>query len=85
MLRRPSPVMLLQFAHLITEKMNMGLRTFYRKLKEKEDTSLAELINNCRLLVKTKLTIDEIVFQSGFTNRSTFNRPFSKKYNRTPI
>lgn len=77
-------------AHLIAEKMNIGLRTFYRKLEEIEDTSLAELINNCRLLkaadllVKTKLTIDEIVFQSGFTNRSTFYRAFSKKYNCTP-
>lgn len=77
-------------AHLIAEKMNMGLRTFYRRLEEIEDTSLTDLINNCRLikaadlLVKTRLTIDEIVFQSGFTNRSTFYRSFSKKYNCTP-
>lgn len=77
-------------AHLISEKMNMGLRTFYRKLEDIEETSLVELINTCRLLkaadllVKTKLTIDEIVFQSGFTNRSTFYRAFSKKYNCTP-
>lgn len=77
-------------AQLIAGKMNIGLRTFYRKLEEIEDTTLAELINNCRLLkaadllMKTKLTIDEIVFQSGFTNRSTFYRAFSKKYNCTP-
>lgn len=77
-------------AQLIAGGMNIGLRTFYRKLEEIEDTSLTELINNCRLLkaadllVKTKLTIDEIVFQSGFTNRSTFYRAFSKKYNCTP-
>lgn len=77
-------------AQLIAESMNIGLRTFYRKLEEIEDTSLTELINNCRLLkaadllIKTKLTIDEIVFQSGFTNRSTFYRAFSKKYNCTP-
>lgn len=77
-------------AHLIAEKMNIGLRSFYRKLEEIENTSLSELINNCRLLkaadllIKTKLTIDEIVFQSGFTNRSTFYRAFSKKYGCTP-
>lgn len=77
-------------AQLIAEKMNIGLRTFYRKLEEIEEITLAELINNCRLLkaadllIKTKLTIDEIVFQSGFTNRSTFYRAFSKKYNCTP-
>lgn len=77
-------------AQLIAEKMNIGLRTFYRKLEEIEDTSLTELINSCRLLkaadllIKTKLTIDEIVFQSGCTNRSTFYRAFSKKYSCTP-
>lgn len=78
-------------AHLIAEKMNLGLRSFYRKMKEvDENLTLAELINDCRLikaadlLVKTKLTIDEIVFQSGFTNRSTFYRAFSKKHHCTP-
>lgn len=77
-------------AHLIAGKMNIGLRTFYRRLEEIEGTSLTDLINNCRLikaadlLVKTRLTIDEIVFQSGFTNRSTFYRAFSKKYDCTP-
>lgn len=77
-------------APLIAGKMNIGLRTFYRRLEEIEGTSLTDLINTCRLikaadlLVKTRLTIDEIVFQSGFTNRSTFYRSFSKKYNCTP-
>lgn len=77
-------------AHTIAGKMNIGIRSFYRKLEEIEDVTLADLINDCRLvkatdlLVKTKLTIDEIVFQSGFTNRSTFYRSFSKRYNCTP-
>lgn len=77
-------------AHFIAQKMNIGLRSFYRKLEEVEGISLTELINNTRLikaadlLVKTKLTIDEVVFQSGFTNRSSFYRAFSKKYNCTP-
>lgn len=77
-------------ARLVAEKMNMGLRTFYRKLEEMEVGSLTELIADCRLLkaadllAKTKLTIDEIVFQSGFTNRSSFYRAFSKKYQCTP-
>lgn len=77
-------------AHMIAEKMNIGIRSFYRKLEEIEGVTLTDLISDCRLvkatdlLVKTKLTIDEIVFQSGFTNRSTFYRAFSKKYNCTP-
>ena len=74
----------------IAEKMHLGLRTFYRRLEAAEGVALTELITNCRvvkaadLLVKTKLTIDEIVFQAGFTNRSTFYRAFSKKYGCTP-
>ena len=77
-------------AQLIAEKMNIGLRSFYRKLEQIEDVNLTELINNCRLtkagdlLEKTTLTIDEVVFQSGFTNRSTFYRAFAKKHNCTP-
>lgn len=77
-------------AHTIAGKMNIGIRSFYRKLEEIEGVSLTELINACRLvkaadlLVKTKLTIDEVVFQSGFTNRSTFYRAFSKKHSCTP-
>lgn len=77
-------------AHTIAEKMNIGIRSFYRKLEEIEGVTLTDLISDCRLvkatdlLVKTKLTIDEIVFQSGFTNRSTFYRAFSKKYHCTP-
>ena len=77
-------------AHTIAEKMNIGIRSFYRKLEEIEGVTLTDLICDCRLakatdlLLKTKLTIDEVVFQSGFTNRSTFYRAFSKKYNCTP-
>lgn len=77
-------------ASFIAEEMKMGLRTFYRRLEEAGADTLTEVINNCRLakaadlLVKTNLTIDEIVFQSGFTNRSTFYRSFSKKYACTP-
>lgn len=77
-------------ASFIAEEMKMGLRTFYRRLEEAGGDTLTEVINNCRvvkavdLLVKTNLTIDEIVFQSGFTNRSTFYRVFSKKYACTP-
>lgn len=77
-------------AAFLAEKMHLGLRTFYRRLEEAEGVPLTELITNCRLvkaadlLAKTRLTIDEVVFQSGFTNRSTFYRAFSKKYGCTP-
>lgn len=37
-----------------------------------------------RLLVQTKLSIDEIIYKSGFVNRSTFFRNFMARYGCTP-
>lgn len=36
------------------------------------------------LLLKTKKTIDEIVFEAGFSNKVTFFKVFREKYGCTP-
>ena len=36
-------------AHTIAEKMNIGIRSFYRKLEEIEGVTLTDLICDCRL------------------------------------
>lgn len=75
----------------IADEMNMSTRHLYRKLKEiGEDSSPADMIKESRLyvaqdlLLKTKLTIDEIIYKSGFSTRSTFFKVFDEKYNCTP-
>lgn len=77
-------------ADFIAAKMNMSSRNLYRKVKEVSDTSIADMIRDSRLyiaedmLVKSRLTIDEIIFKSGFANRVSFFKAFSKKYGCTP-
>ena len=76
---------------LIADEMSMSTRHLYRKLKEiGEDSSPADMIKESRLyvaqdlLLKTKLTIDEIIYKSGFSTRSTFFKVFDEKYHCTP-
>lgn len=77
-------------ANFIAAKMNMSMRSLYRQVEAISDIDITDMIQECRLnraadlLVKSKLTIDEIVFRSGFTNRSSFYRVFAKKYGCTP-
>lgn len=75
----------------IADEMNMSTRHLYRRLKEiGENSSPADMIKECRLhvaqdlLLKTKLTIDEIIYKSGFSTRSTFFKVFDEKYRCTP-
>ncbi len=76
--------------NFIAMKMNMSTRNLYRKMEEINDVSIADMIRDSRLyvaedlLVKSKLTIDEIIFKSGFANRVSFFKAFSKKYSCTP-
>lgn len=37
-----------------------------------------------KLLLTTTLTIQEVMYQTAFTNRSHFYRAFAKRYNQTP-
>lgn len=74
----------------LSSEMNYSTRQFYRKLKQITDKSPADIIKECRLtmaerlLVVKNLTIEEIMDQTGFTNRSTFYKAFSQRYGMPP-
>lgn len=74
----------------IAEKLGIGTRTLYRKIKETGHESMAVIIKDCRLhvaadlLVKSTLTIEEIAYKSGFANKSTFFKAFQQKFDCTP-
>jgi signal transduction histidine kinase/DNA-binding response OmpR family regulator/ligand-binding sensor domain-containing protein len=77
-------------AEFIAAEMNMGIRKLYRYVEDIKGIGISSLIRECRLvvasdlLVKSRFTIDEVVFKSGFSNRVSFYKAFSKKYNCTP-
>ena len=74
----------------IAVELGLSTRSLYRKIKEVSDISLLEIIREGKLavaenlLMKSKFTIDEIVFKSGFSNRANFYRSFKGKYGCTP-
>lgn len=74
----------------IATELGMSTRSLYRKLKETTDKGLLEIIRDGKLsvaenlLLKSKLTVDEIVHKSGFANRASFYRAFSKKNGCNP-
>lgn len=75
---------------LIANELNISTRSLYRKVKEITDKSLLEVIHDGRLLVaenlllKSKFSINEIVFKSGFSSRTSFYRVFTKKHGYNP-
>ena len=62
----------------------------YRKLKELTEKTPSEFVRTIRLeyaaslLKTTKLTVTEIMYKSGFSNKSYFYREFAKLYNASP-
>lgn len=74
----------------IADRLAISPRSLYRKMEEIGEDSPTDLIKECRLhiakdlLLTTKKTIDEIVFDSGFSNKVTFFKAFREKYDCTP-
>ncbi len=74
----------------IAEKLAMSSRSLYRRMEEIGEGSPTDLIRDSRLhvakdlLLTTKKTIDEVVFDSGFSNKVTFFKVFKEKYGCTP-
>ena len=68
----------------------MSKATFYRRLKEVLDKTPSEFIREIRLdyaaklLRTTQITVSEIMFRAGFSNKSYFYREFQKQYNDSP-
>ncbi len=74
----------------IIKDMNMSKSVFYAKFKALSDQSVNDLINTFRLkrseelLLKTNMSITNIVHQSGFNNHSYFSSVFKEKNKVTP-
>lgn len=74
----------------VAEHLGMSTRKLYRKLKSLGMESPKDIIKEHRmnsaahLLGTTSLTVQEIMFRTGFANRSHFYREFSKRYGMTP-
>ena len=72
-------------AHLKT-----SVRNLYRKFKELDEVTPNDFIKNHRmayaakLLLTTSMTVQEIIYRSGFNNRSHFYKEFDKRYGMTP-
>lgn len=74
----------------IARKMGISLRNLYSRINGIVNITPSNIIREYRLtyaehlLMKTKLSVDEIIYKSGFANRGTFFRNFSAKYGCTP-
>lgn len=77
-------------ADFICHQMNITRILLYRRIKDLANTTPTEFIRNIRLkeaerLIKTtKLTIQEIMFQTGFNNKSYFYTIFKAEYGVSP-
>lgn len=77
-------------AQFIARELGMSLCNFYRRLGAITGQTPAGIIREYRLnlaeqlLVTTRLSIDEIIYKSGFANRSTFFRGFIARFGVTP-
>lgn len=74
----------------IADALGLSKATLYRKLKELADKTPSEFVRSIRLnyashlLKSSKMTVQEIMFKAGFSNKSYFYREFAKQYNFTP-
>lgn len=74
----------------LANHMKISVRNLYRKFKELDQLSPNDFIKYqrigyaARLLVTTSATVQEIVYRSGFTNRSHFYKEFDKRFGMTP-
>ncbi len=74
----------------IAEKLCMGKRKLYRKMKDLTNSTPTDFIKNYKLelsanmLKKTNDTVQEIMYKVGFNNRAYFYKEFTKKYGVSP-
>jgi signal transduction histidine kinase/DNA-binding response OmpR family regulator/ligand-binding sensor domain-containing protein len=74
----------------LADSLRISLRSLYRRFKDLGLLSPRDFIRNQRLeysaklLSNTKLTIQEIMYNAGFTTRSYFYKEFMKRFNRSP-
>jgi len=74
----------------LADNLQVSMRTLYRKFKDLELLSPKDFIKEQRityaakLILKTNLTIQEVMYSTGFTTRSHFYKEFTKRYNISP-
>lgn len=74
----------------LADSLSISLRSLYRKFKELELLPPKDFIKrqrieySAKLLLSTNLTIQEIMYNVGFTTRSHFYKEFTKRYNQSP-
>ena len=75
---------------MLYTRLNMSRSTFYRKLKAVSGLTINIFIRNVRLkhaaklLKETNKTVQEILFEVGFSNRSYFTRSFTEIFGVSP-
>ena len=74
----------------VAQKCGYNSSYFSRRFSEYIGASFMEYLTDCRierackLLAETDLTVEEIVYNCGFTNRTRFFRVFRNKVGITP-
>jgi signal transduction histidine kinase/ligand-binding sensor domain-containing protein/DNA-binding response OmpR family regulator len=74
----------------LATQLGLSARHLSRKLKQIIDQTPPDLIRNYRLdvveklLITTQISIEEIMYKAGFSNRGSFYHAFSKKFGMTP-
>ena len=75
---------------MLQEKMGMGNKQLYRKLKALTGQTPVEYIRDMRmqkaakLLKAGKFSVSEVMYTVGFSNSSYFSKCFSKAFGMTP-
>jgi signal transduction histidine kinase/CheY-like chemotaxis protein/ligand-binding sensor domain-containing protein/AraC-like DNA-binding protein len=75
---------------LLAEELGLNTRNLYRRVKKITSLTTSDFIKDYRftyaaqLLVSTNLSVQEIIYKVGISNKSYFYREFFKKYQMTP-
>ena len=75
---------------LIANELNVTSRTLYRRLKDLGMSSPKDYVRErkmekvVKLLKTSDMSIQEIVFECGFSNRAHFYKDFGKRFGMTP-
>ncbi|MCD7930775.1 MAG: ATP-binding protein [Tannerellaceae bacterium] len=71
-------------------QLNVSVRQLYRKIDAVYKSGPGSLIKDYKLkiaeslLIKTNISVDEVIYQSGFNNRSSFYKLFAQRYGMSP-
>ncbi len=74
----------------VADEMGLSVRSLYRSLKDITTDTPTSIIKKARLerarqlLTKTKMTMEEVCYNAGFTNRSTFYNLFTARFGCSP-